>query len=136
MNLDAYLLVVCFAGILDGISMNFAILQLDALGNHAHVGSGNIFIKVHMINFLLHKLRMGKLAGQLAIVGKQEHTRCVAVQATNGIDTLATSTLNKIHNGLAVLRVIAGSNIILGFVQENINLLLYAHQLVVEQHGI
>ena len=89
-----------------------------------------------MINFLLQILRMGKLAGQLAIVGKQKHTRCIAVKTANGIDALATSTLYKIHNGLAVLRVIAGSNIILGFVQENINLLLYAHQLIVEQHRI
>ena len=79
---------------------------------------------------------MGQLAGQVTIVGEQEHTRGVAVQTTHGIDTLAAGILHEVHHRLAVLGVIAGGHIILGLVEEHIDLLLDGHELVVEHHGV
>ena len=107
--------------------MNLAILQLDTVGNHAHISSSDILIEVNMIDLLLHELRVSKLAGQLAIVGEKQYTSGVAVKTTNGIDTLAASTLHQVHNGLAVLWVVAGGNIILGLVEQDVNLLLDAY---------
>ena len=79
---------------------------------------------------------MRQLAGQLAIVGEQEHTRRVAVETAHGIDALAAGTLHEVHHRLAVLRVVAGGDIVLGLVEQDIDLLLDADLLVVEEDDI
>ena len=79
---------------------------------------------------------MCKLAGQLTIIGKQQNASSVAVQTSNWIDTLAASTLHKIHYSLAVLRIITSSNIILWLIEQDVYLLLDANQLVMEKNGI
>ena len=131
-NLDAYLLLIGIAGILDGVSLDVTVLQCDALGNLLHIVSRNGLVQVNVIDLLLQELGVCQLRSQVAIIGKQQHTGGVAVQTTNGIDTLGASILNKVHHRLTLLGIIAGGNIVLGFVQQHINLLLQCNGLVVE----
>ena len=131
-NLDAYLLLISIAGILDGVGLDVTVLQCDALGNLLHIVSRNSLVQVNVIDFLLQKLGVRQLRSQVAIIGKQQHTGGVAVQTTNGIDTLGTSILNKVHHRLTLLGIIAGGNVVLGFVQQHINFLLQCNGLVVE----
>ena len=131
-NLDAYLLLIGIAGILDGVSLDVTVLQRDALGNLLHIVSRNSLVQVNVIDLLLQELGVRQLRSQVAIIGKQQHTGGVAVQTTNGIDALGASILNKVHHRLTLLGIIAGGNVVLGFVQQHINLLLQCNGLVVE----
>ena len=131
-NLDAYLLLIGIAGILDGVGLDVTVLQCNALGNLLHIVSRNGLVQVNVIDFLLQELGVRQLRSQVAIIGKQQHTGGVAVQTTNGIDTLGASILNKVHHRLTLLGIIAGGNVVLGFVQQHINFLLQCNGLVVE----
>src|SRR3712207_4392739 len=77
---------------------------------------------------------MGKFAGQITIVSQKEHTGSVAVQTTYGVDTLGASVLHKVHDGFALLRIVAGGYIIFGLIEQNIDFLLNANGLFVELH--
>ena len=114
--------------------MYLAILQHDAVGNLAKVGSGDVLVAEHMVYLFLEVLGMCQFGSQVAIVGEQEHTGGIAVQTANGIDALAAGVLHQFHHGLAVLGVIACGNVVLGLVQEHIHLLLHVDGLVVEHH--
>ena len=132
MNLDADLLAVSLACVIDSICMNLSVFKFDACCNLMNVSSRNVLVEPNVINLLLEELRMRQLGSQLAIIREKEHASRVSVETTYRIDAFATSALHKVHNGLAILRVVACGHIILGLVQEDINLLLYANKLVVE----
>ena len=134
MNLYAHLLLVHGIGIVDSIGMYLAILQHYALGNLTKVGSGNVLVAIYVVNLLLEILGMCQFGSQITVVGEQEHTSGAAVQTTYGIYALAASVLHQVHNGLAVLGIIAGGNIVLGLVQQQIDLLLHVDGLVVEHN--
>ena len=135
-NLDAYLLLVCLAGIVNSISLDVAIFEGDALSNLLHIVSGNGSVKINMVDFLLQELRMSQLRSQVTIVGQKQHTSGVAVQTTNRIDAFLAGSLNKVHNSLALLGIVAGGDIVLRLVQQHIDLLLHLDRLIVEQHLI
>ena len=122
--------------ILNVVGLNLTILKLDALGNLCQVVSGNVLIEVNVINLLLQVLRMCKLRSQIAIVGEQQHTSSVAVETTYGVDTLRTSVLNEVHYSLTLLRIVAGSNVVLWLVEQYVNLLLDVYGLIVELNNI
>ena len=136
MNLNAYLRLVVFLGIFDGICMHLAILQLDTLGNLLHISSGYILVEIYVIDLLLEELWMRELGSQVTVVGKQEHTRGVSVETTYGIDTFGADILHEIHHGLTLLRIIAGGDIVLGFIEEYVHLLLQRDGLIMEHHLI
>ena len=136
MDLNAYLRLVVFLGIFDGIGMHLTILQLDTFSNLLHIGSGNVLVEIDVINLLLEELRMSELGSQVTVVGEQEHTRGVAVETTYGIDALRANILYEIHHGLALLRIVAGGDIVLGFVEQHIYFLLQSDGLVMEHHLI
>ena len=121
MYLYAHLFLVHRISIVNGIGMYLAILQHNALGNLTKVGSGNVLVAIYVVNLLLEILGVCQLGSQIAIVGEQEHTSGAAVQTTYGIYALAASVLHQVHYGLAILWVIAGGNIVLGLVQQQID---------------
>ena len=79
---------------------------------------------------------MSKLAGQITIIGEQQHTCSIAVETSYRIDTLRTNILHEVHDCLTLLWIIAGSNIILRLVQQHINLLFQRNRTAVELHNI
>ncbi len=134
MDLDAHLTVVVLIGIFDGIGMHLTVFQLHAVGNLLQILHGDVLIEEHVIHLLLQELRMGELAGQLTVVGKQQHTGGVAVETAHGIDALGAGTLNDVHHGLTLLRVIARRDAVLGFIEQDIHLLLNRYRLTLELH--
>ena len=135
-NLDAYLTLVGFAGIIDSIGMDFSVVEGDALSNLLEVAGSHLLVEIDMVDLLLEELGMGEFAGQVAIIGEQEHTCGVAVQTAHRIDTLGAGALHQIHHCLTLLGVVAGGNVILRFVEQHINFLLECNRLVVEHHAI
>lgn len=123
--LDAHLALVCCAGILDGVGMHLAVLKSYACGYLLHVVSSNLLVEEDVINLLLQEFRMSELAGQIAVVGEQEHSCGVSVKASYGIDTLRTCVLYEIHHSLALLRVVACCNTVLWLVEKHVYLLLH-----------
>ncbi len=77
---------------------------------------------------------MGELTGQITIVGEQQHTRRIAVKTSHRIDALRTCILHEVHDGLALLRVVTGSDEALRLIEQHINFLLKRDGLVVELH--
>ena len=132
MDLDTYLSLVCRASILDGIGMDFTVVERDAVGNLLHVMSRQFLVEVDVVYLLLQELRVSELRSQVTVVGEEEHTRRVTVETADRIDAFRTSVLHEIHHGLTLLRVVAGRHIVLRLVQEYVDLLLDVDQLVVE----
>ena len=116
--------------------MDFTVIKLNTFSNLTHVSSCHILVSVYVVDLFLKELRMRELGGQLAIIGEQEHARRVAVQTSDRVDALITGTFDKIHHRLAVLRIVAGRDIVLGLVQQYIDFLFNLHRLIVELHFI
>ena len=134
MNLDTYLLLVSIAGIVDSVGLDFTIVKGDTLGNLLNIVSSNGLVEIYVVDLLLQELRMSQLRSQVTIVGQKQHTSGVAVQTTNRIDALLASTLHQVHHSLTLLGIVAGGHIVLGLVQQHIDLLLHTNGLIVEQH--
>lgn len=131
-NLYTYLTLVVLIGILYSVRMYLAVFQLHAFRNLLDVMSGNILVQEDMIDLLLQEFGVSELAGKVAVVGEQQHTRRIAVEPANGINTLRTSALHEIHHGLTLLGIVARSNIVLRLVQKNIDFLLQRDRLVMK----
>ena len=84
------------------------------------------------INFLFVELRMRQFGRQVTVIGEQQYTGGIAIQATYGIDTLRTSTTNDVDDGMTLLRIIGGGNGVLGFVEQDIHLTFPTNGLVME----
>ena len=136
MDLDTYLAVVTLVGILNSVGMYLAILQLNALSDLLQIFGSHILVEEDMVDLLLEELRMGQLAGKLTVVGQQQHTSGVAVQTTYRIDALGTCVLHEIHHSLTLLRIVAGSDVVLWLVEQHIYFLLKCDRLIVELHDI
>ena len=98
-NLDAnLLLVLLYVGYFVGVYL--AIVESDTLGNLIHVGTSESLIQCHLINLLLHERRVGELAREVSIVGKEEQSDTILVETTNGVDALGAGALDQLHYGL------------------------------------
>ena len=136
MNLDTHLLLIGVVSVGYIVSLNHTVFQFNTLCYLAKVIKGDILVKEYVIYLLLQEFRVSQLRSQVTIVSEQEHTSSVAVETSYRVDALRASTLHKVHNGFALLRAIAGRNVILWLIEKHIYLLLKSHWLVVELHLI
>ena len=136
MDLDTYLCLVVVISILYCVCLDLAILKSDTVTNLLQVVSCHVAVEMYVINLLLQELRMGKLAGQVAIVGQKKHTCSVAVKTAYWINTLWTNILHEVHHCLALLRIVACCHIVLWLVEKHVNLLLQADRSIVELHFV
>ena len=136
MNLDANLCLVAIISILYSICLDLTIFQGDTLTDLIHIVSCQVFIEMNVINLLLQELRVSKLRSQVTIVGQEKYTCCITVETAYRINTLRTNILYEVHHSLALLRIIAGCNIILWLVEQYVYLLLQSYRSVVELHLI
>ena len=132
MYLDSNLFLVVLIGIFNRIGVDFAVFQLNSGGNLLQVVFRNNLIEPNMIDLLLQELGMCELAGQISVVSQQEYASRIAVQATHRIDSFGASVLYKVHNYLALLRIVAGCHVIFGLVQQHIDLLFERNRLIME----
>ena len=126
-DFDAYLCLIALVSILDSICLDFTIFQSDTLTNLIHIMRCKVLVEVYVIYLLFQELRVSQLRSQVTIVGQQEYTCCVTVETTYRIDTLRAYILYEVHHSLALLRIIAGCNIILWFVEQYVYLLLQSY---------
>ena len=131
-DFNAHLRAVAIADVLYIVGLDVAILQRDAFGDTVHVGYREVVVEVYVIDFLLSILGMSQFGSQLAIVRKEEYARGVAVEATDGVDTLAASSAHEVHDGATVLGVVACRHVALGLIEQYVHFLLWAHRVVVE----
>ena len=134
MNLYTYLLLIHCIGILHLIGLNLSIFERDTIAYLLKVVSGDVLVKIDMVNLLLQELGMSELAGHVTIVGEEQYSCSVTVETSHRIDTLRTGSLHKVHHCLTLLWIIAGGYIILGFIEQHIDLFLKDNGLVVETH--
>ena len=96
--------------------------------------SGDVLVEVHVVHLLLEELRMRQLRREVAVVGQEQHAGGVAVESSHGVYALGACVLHEVHDGLALLRVIACGDVVLGLVEQHVHFLLESHGLVVELH--
>ena len=77
-----------------------------------------------MIDLLLHVGGVSELAGKVTIIGNEDDPSSIAVQATDGVDTFLTSSLDEVHHRLAALGVVGGRDAVLRLVEQDVDLAL------------
>ncbi len=135
-DLDAGLVAVGLGGIADGVGVDGAVLELDAVGDALHVILADIAVAPHVIDFFLHEFGVCELRGEVAVVGEQEHTGGVAVKATYGVDALVAGALHEVQHCEAAVGVIAGGDAVFGLVEQDVALALGCHDLLVVFHHV
>ena len=116
--------------------MHLAVLQFDTFLYLVDILLCHWFVEEHVVNLLLQELRMCEFRSEVAVIGEQQHTSGVAVETSYRIDALWTHVLNEVHNGLALLRIVTGGDIVLRLVEQNVNLLLWRNLFLVEDNNI
>ena len=134
MDLDAYLALVLFAGITDGIGMDFSVFQFQPVGDFFHIFDRYVFIQPYVVNLFLLERRMRQLGSQIAVVGKQEYACGISIQTSYRINAFRAGILHQIHYGKAFLRIVGRSYAILWLIQYDIDLAFDLYRLVVEEH--
>ena len=112
--------------------MHFTILQRDTICNLLQICCCCVVVEIYMVNLLLEELRVSELTCQVAIVGEEKNTCCVAVETAYRIDSFAACILHEFHHSFALLRIITCSDIVLWLVKNHINFLFEGNELVVE----
>ena len=116
--------------------MDFTVVKLNALSDALNVRGGYVLVKEHVVDLLLEEVGVCELACQVTVVGEEQYAGGVAVQASNGIDMLAAGALDEVHHGLTLLRVVSGGHVILGLVEQDVDLLFGHDGLVVEHYVV
>ena len=130
-NLETDMTTVGFRE-LEGIRDDALVVQHHSGANDSLIHFVEFAVERHGVNLLLMEFRVRQLGGEVAVVGQQEHTGGVAVEASHGIDTLRAGVTNDVDNGMTLLRIIRRGDGILGFIEQDIDLALTANGLVVE----
>ena len=135
-DFDAGLFAVGGGDVAHCIGVDGSVVELNAIGDVLHVLLADGLVGPNLVDFLLDILRVGELGCQVTVVGEQEHTGCVAVKTSNGINALLAGTLHEIHDGLAAIGIIAGGDGVLGLVKQDVALLLGCYDLAVVLHNV
>ena len=75
-----------------------------------------------LLRFFSFVLWMGKSGGHIAIVGKKEYARGVAVKSTNRKHALGTSPFDIVHNSTQTTGVFDSGYAIFGFIEQDVHL--------------
>ena len=136
MDLDAGLVAVGVIDVGDGVGVDLAVVQFDTVGDALHVVLLDVLVGPYVVDLLLDELGVSQFGGQVAVVGQQEHTGGVTVQAAYGIDTLLTGALHQVEHGGTAVGIVGGGDAVLGLVQEDVALALGGDDLAVELHYV
>ena len=122
MDLQPYLGLVFRVGVSHDIHVCGAILQDDLIaGDSVEVGPGQWFVEGDMIDLFDLMTRMGELLRQVTVVRQQQHTRGVAIEPADRVDPFRGGRTDQVEYRLPSLRIFGGGDIILGFIQEDID---------------
>jgi hypothetical protein len=137
-NLNAHLglVIVNVAHLIGTYYITILFTDVHTVKKFLQVLSAYGTIQTCMIDLLLKESGVCEAACHLSVIGKKQDTCGIAVKTTYGIYTLLACSLDIIHNGLALLRIINSGNAILWLVEKDIYLSLDAHQLIMEQYVV
>ena len=114
--------------------MDLAVLERDALRNTIHVGPRERLVERHLIDLLLAVRRVRQLARHVAVVGEEQQPQRILVEPPHRIDALLAGALHQIHHRLVGVGIFERSDIALGLVEHQIDLLFPLDAAVVELH--
>ena len=135
MDLDAHLLLVLL-DVGNLVGEDLAVFERDALGDAVHVGARQRFVERHLVDFLLLVGRVRQLLRKVAVVGEQQQPEAVLVETSHRVDTLRAGARDQLHDRLSGMGIVERSDVALGLVQHQVDLLLALHRLVVEPHFV
>ena len=75
----ANLFLVFILGKFNGISLDKAIFQFDAVADLIKLLFCNFLVKEDVIDFLFEEFGMGELSCQITVIGEQEYTSSISV---------------------------------------------------------
>ena len=87
-----------------------------------------------MVHLLLHEFRVCQLCSHVTIIGEQEYTSCIAVEASYRVYSLLANATQTVEYSLAFLWVVNCGNAVFGLVEQNINLAFWVYSLTVETY--
>ena len=135
MDLDAHLLLVLL-DVGNLVGEDLAVFERDALGDAVHIGARQRFVERHLVDFLLLVGRVRQLLRKVAVVGEQQQPEAVLVEASHRVDALRAGARDQLHDRLSGMGIVERSDVALGLVQHQVDLLLALHRLVVEPHFV
>ena len=134
-DLDAHLLLVLL-DVGNLVGEDLAVFERDALGDAVHVGARQGFVERHLVDFLLLVGRVRQLLRKVAVVGEQQQPEAVLVETSHRVDALRAGARDQLHDRLSGMGIVERSDVALGLVQHQVDLLLALHRLVVEPHFV
>jgi len=132
---DALLAVVILV-VGDGIGSDGAIVKLNAISNAKHIVFGQGLVQSDVVKFRHLAAWVGEFLGQVAVVGEQQQSCSALIKTTYGENALGTSVFNKLHHGVALIRVIGCGNVTFGLIEQDIAKLLSVEGLAAIHHFI
>ena len=116
---------------------DFAIVEFHAsVAQQIHIHRGERFVEFHVVGFLDFGARVGEFLGEVAVVGEEQQTGGVAVEAADRIYAFLAGVAHEFHNVGTAPLVIRGGDVILWFVEQYVNGLFALQHLVSVAHLI
>ncbi len=111
--------------------MDRSVFKLNAVSNTLHILFGYIFVSPDMVDLFLDIFGVGQLGSEIAVVGKQKHTGCVAVETAYGVDAFVAGSLDEIHHSQTSVGIIAGGHAVFRLVEQDVALAFQCHYLFI-----
>lgn len=84
MYFNTGLIAVGLGCIADCVGVDGSVVKLYAVSDTLHILFSYVLVGPHMIYLFLDIFGVGEFGGQVAVVGEQEHSGSVAVEASTG----------------------------------------------------
>ena len=122
--------------ILHLIGNDDAVVELKAIAKGSHIDVGEVLVEFHVIGLLNLGRGMGEFLGQVAVVGEEQQTGGVAVEAAYGIDAFFAGVAHQLHHVGAVALVVGSGDVVFGLVEQHIDRFFALQHLVAVAHLI
>ena len=132
----AYLVFVDLGRITDSIGVYVTVFEFYTVGNALHIFFGYIFIEPYVVNLFLDEFRVRQFRGQIAVVGKLEHSGGITVEASDGINPFGTCIFYDVHDRKTALRVVRRRYAVFRLVEQNINFMFGQYDFIVVSNDI
>jgi len=73
---------------------------------------------------------MRKFLGEIPVVGQQQYPGSIPIESAYGVNPFGGGFFNQVHHGFSSLGVLHGSDMVLGFVQQDIYQVFAGRQLL------
>ena len=96
--------------VVDFVDGDRAVFEHETFLNLREVGGCQRLVERDVVEFLHLVARVGECFSQFAVVGEQQQSDGVTVEAADGVDTFLACAFDEVHHGVALVRVVAGGD--------------------------